>query len=148
MSFIIWNWKRDWFNDIKKGNGIYYFPYDERYEGEFDNDKYNGKGTVYFQDGTKFTGVWEDGVAKGTEKELLQPKIETEEITTNRDDNKSNEKNINEIALDKNSNQENTTTSVMIENKKPTLTAKELTDEFRIRYLNSTFIRRKSKISN
>jgi len=35
----------------------------------------------------------------------------------------------------------------MIE-KKPILNAKELTDEFRIRYLNSTFIRRKSKISN
>jgi hypothetical protein len=133
---------------MKKGNGIYYFPYDERYEGEFENDKYNGKGTVYFQDGTKFTGVWEDGVAKGTEKELLQPKTEAEEmLTTNRDDIKSNEKNINEIALDKNSNQENTTASVMIE-KKPILNAKELTDEFRIRYLNSTFIRRKSKISS
>ena len=33
----------------------------ERYEGEFKNDKFNGKGILYFKNQLKFEGEFKDG---------------------------------------------------------------------------------------
>jgi len=38
-----------------------YFEFGDRYEGEFKNDKPNGRGILYFSNGLKFEGEFKDG---------------------------------------------------------------------------------------
>ena len=40
----------------KKGKGTYKFRNGSRYEGEFNNNKQNGKGTLFDYDGTIYIG--------------------------------------------------------------------------------------------
>ena len=45
---------------MTQGKGKFFFHIGERYEGEFKNDKLNGKGIFYFKDGKKENHVYED----------------------------------------------------------------------------------------
>ena len=73
----------DWADDVKSGQGVYYFLEDQRYEGQFAGDQFHGKGTAYFYDGTRFLGIWENGIVKEKEIRLDQEadlKAKQEEI--------------------------------------------------------------------
>ena len=47
------------FNDIKReGKGIYYFAEGEKYEGDFKDGKRDGKGVEVYVDSGKYEGSW------------------------------------------------------------------------------------------
>ena len=48
-------------NDKKEGKGIRYWNDGDRYEGDFKNDKKEGKGIYYYNDGDREMGDWKDG---------------------------------------------------------------------------------------
>lgn len=37
----------------------------DRYSGNYNNDKKEGKGTMYYADGSKLVGEWVDGLMEG-----------------------------------------------------------------------------------
>ncbi len=43
-----------------KGHGRYTFTDGDVYEGEFDNDEYNGNGVLTYADGARYEGEFED----------------------------------------------------------------------------------------
>ena len=50
------------FRDNKKeGRGILYYKNGNRFEGEFRNDKQDGDGIFYFNNGDKYIGKWTNG---------------------------------------------------------------------------------------
>ena len=51
--------------DINKGKGSLFLNNGDKYEGEFNNDKFNGFGTYFWKDGTKYNGYWKNGVMSG-----------------------------------------------------------------------------------
>lgn len=54
------------FHDNKKnGKGKYYNNNKLVYEGEFSEDKYHGKGKIYYEDGTTYEGEFNNGVRNG-----------------------------------------------------------------------------------
>jgi hypothetical protein len=55
----------NWVNDKMEGKGIYYYSNGERYEGELKSDKVNGTGTYFYADGSKYIGEWKDGNRHG-----------------------------------------------------------------------------------
>lgn len=58
----------EWKNGQCEGKGIYiYGPGDDRlrYEGDFVNNWMNGRGTLYFRDGSKYVGQMENEVRHG-----------------------------------------------------------------------------------
>ena len=93
-----------WVNNVRTGQGIYCFANGDTYEGEFADNrfdgygvvdyssqgeryagewrkgKYNGSGTLYLNDGSKITAIWQDGEvfkgqkynADGTTEELTK----------------------------------------------------------------------------
>lgn len=56
----------DFVQDKKNGTGTLYLQNGERYFGEFKDDKVHGKGTFYLIDGTNITGYWENNQLKFT----------------------------------------------------------------------------------
>ena len=54
---LLWNdgdrYEGDFKNDKKEGKGIYYWNDGNRYEGDFKNDKKEGKGIYYYNNGNK-----------------------------------------------------------------------------------------------
>ena len=61
-------------NDLFK-NGIFYFYDGSRYEGEFSNNKINGKGKYYFKNGNKYEGEFKDNKIKGKGKYSFKENI-------------------------------------------------------------------------
>ena len=50
----------------KHGKGVYLYVNGNRYEGDWANDKKNGKGSyTYFTTGEKYEGQWVDGEKHG-----------------------------------------------------------------------------------
>jgi len=47
-----------------EGNGIYVFPTDTIYEGQLRDGMFHGEGTLFFPNGSKYRGVWENGIAQ------------------------------------------------------------------------------------
>lgn len=47
-------------DDMKQGEGKLFFSNGEYYEGHFEADVINGKGTFHTMDGEKVIGVWRD----------------------------------------------------------------------------------------
>ena len=47
---------------LKKENGVFYFLEGEKYEGEFKNDKLEGKGIFFLDEDLKYEGTWENGI--------------------------------------------------------------------------------------
>ena len=50
----------DYKNDKREGKGIMYWNDGARYEGDFKNDKREGKGIMYYNDGEKENGSWKN----------------------------------------------------------------------------------------
>ncbi len=48
-----------------EGRGVLIYANGARYEGEFKQDKYHGIGTLYFHDGSVFSGLWFEGIKNG-----------------------------------------------------------------------------------
>ena len=55
----------EWKNDKRDGKGIMIFANGGKYEGEWKGDLMNGKGTYFFQNGDVFHGVWVYGKPEG-----------------------------------------------------------------------------------
>jgi hypothetical protein len=49
----------------KKIVGVQYYPNGEKYDGEWDNNMYNGEGTFVYTDGSKYEGQWRDNKKEG-----------------------------------------------------------------------------------
>ena len=47
-------------NGKRRGFGLKIFKNGDRYEGEWDNDKANGKGKFWHADGDYYEGEWKD----------------------------------------------------------------------------------------
>ena len=52
--------KGDWKNDKFDGKGIFYFNDGERYEGDFKNNKFDGKGKFHYKNGNRYEGDWKN----------------------------------------------------------------------------------------
>ena len=52
-------------NDKKEGKGIYYWNNGDIYEGDWINDKSEGKGIYYFNDGDRYEGDFKNGKFEG-----------------------------------------------------------------------------------
>ena len=50
---------------VKKGYGIYKYPNEDVYEGEWDSDKKNGLGEYKYADGCVYRGEWKDDLKHG-----------------------------------------------------------------------------------
>ena len=46
---------------------MYTFPDGRKYEGQFKDDEYHGKGTLVKPDGSKQSGLWKNGSYVGAE---------------------------------------------------------------------------------
>ena len=46
-----------------EGNGVYAFATDTIYQGKFRDGMFHGPGTLYFPNGSKYEGLWENGAA-------------------------------------------------------------------------------------
>ena len=46
-----------------EGKGVYTFPTNTRYEGEFNDGMFHGLGTLFFPNGSKYEALWENGLA-------------------------------------------------------------------------------------
>ena len=55
----------DWLNDTFHGHGIYFFGSGERYEGELKNGLKDGKGTYYYVTGSYYSGEWAADTKEG-----------------------------------------------------------------------------------
>lgn len=55
------------------GKGIFYWPDNRKYDGEYKNDKREGYGTFYWEDGRIYKGYWKNGKQSG-EGEFYNPK--------------------------------------------------------------------------
>ena len=51
-------------NGLKEGKGIIYFNNGDRYEGDFRNDKFEGKG-IYYKSGDRYEGDYRNGKREG-----------------------------------------------------------------------------------
>jgi hypothetical protein len=49
----------------KDGDGIYKYASGKVYDGEWENNKKHGQGTLTCVDGGKYSGLWKKGVWKG-----------------------------------------------------------------------------------
>ncbi len=47
-------------NDLRNGQGTYYFDNGEVYKGNFTNNKFDAQGTYYWVSGGKYAGAWKD----------------------------------------------------------------------------------------
>lgn len=47
-----------------EGRGEYTLPTHSRYEGEMKDGMFHGKGVLYFPNGGKYEGTWENGKCK------------------------------------------------------------------------------------
>ena len=52
-------------NDKMEGKGIYYYNNGNRYEGDFKNDKFEGKGIYYFNSGNRYEGEYKNDKKEG-----------------------------------------------------------------------------------
>lgn len=55
------NWKNDTFH----GNGVYFFGSGERYEGQLNMGLKSGRGTYYYNTGSYYSGNWSQDVKEG-----------------------------------------------------------------------------------
>jgi len=46
-----------------EGNGVYTFPTETIYEGQLRDGTFHGLGTLFFPNGSKYEGVWNNGIA-------------------------------------------------------------------------------------
>ena len=52
-------------NDKREGNGIMYYNDGDKYEGEFKSDKREGKGIYYYKEGDRYEGDFKNGLFEG-----------------------------------------------------------------------------------
>ena len=55
-----------------EGKGVFTWPDNRKYSGDYFNDKKDGFGTFEWADGRKFTGYWKNGKQNG-EGEFYNP---------------------------------------------------------------------------
>ena len=55
----------DYKNNKREGKGIMYFDDGDTYEGDYKNDKADGKGIYYYNDGERYEGDWRNNIPKG-----------------------------------------------------------------------------------
>ena len=76
----------EWKNDKYEGKGIYYYKNGDRYEGDWKNGKREGKGIYYYSYGDRKMGDYLDGEEKGKHVTLtFDGKIETNDDDNNND---------------------------------------------------------------
>ena len=51
----------DYKNNKREGKGIFYWNNGNRYEGDFINDKFEGNGILYYKNGKVIKGIWKNG---------------------------------------------------------------------------------------
>ena len=57
--------------DCENGNGTYKWESGDKYVGEWVDSKFEGQGTMYYNDGTILNGIWKNGLfQKVIEKEI------------------------------------------------------------------------------
>lgn len=47
------------------GHGIYRKPHGDHFEGTYFNDKRDGFGIELYSDGTRYEGIWKNGIKEG-----------------------------------------------------------------------------------
>ena len=69
-------------NGLKNGDGKYYFPSGDYYEGQFKNGKLHGLGKFIKQDGSfSFEGYWENGLKKGLGIQTVSKRVAPTKVT-------------------------------------------------------------------
>lgn len=58
--------------DCKNGNGIFAYPDGSKYEGNFQNGKFEGQGIFWFSNGDKYTGAFKDNYPDGQGTRILK----------------------------------------------------------------------------
>ncbi len=59
------NYKGDWVDDERRGNGVFTSSNGNRYEGQFKDNKMHGKGKMNYVNKDSYTGDWVDGLRAG-----------------------------------------------------------------------------------
>ena len=54
------NYKGEYKDGMRHGQGTYNYPDESKYVGEWKDDMPNGKGTITYTEGTKYEGEWQD----------------------------------------------------------------------------------------
>ena len=70
--FIGDRYEGEWRNDKKEGKGIYYWNDGDRYEGDFRNGNFEGKGIYYFSNGDRRMGDYLNGKEIGKHVRLTK----------------------------------------------------------------------------
>nr|WP_262895559.1 hypothetical protein [Galbibacter mesophilus] len=55
----------EWKDNMRHGEGSFYWIDGERYEGEYKNDERSGMGVYYWPNGDKYVGEWKEDVRDG-----------------------------------------------------------------------------------
>lgn len=55
----------EWKNNKMEGKGVFTWPDNRRYEGDYVDDKKEGYGIFYWPDGRKYEGEWRNGKQDG-----------------------------------------------------------------------------------
>lgn len=68
------SYEGQYMNDKKNGKGTYLWKNGSKYIGNFENDYRHGYGQMYWQDGKVYKGKWLNGIEKNTLITLDNPK--------------------------------------------------------------------------
>ena len=58
----------DFKNNKREGKGIMYYNNGDKYEGDWKNDYMKGKGIMHYNNGNKYEGEWENNRMEGKGK--------------------------------------------------------------------------------
>jgi hypothetical protein len=59
------SYKGEWVNNMRNGYGVNTWPNGDQYKGNWEDNKRQGKGTFTYADGGKYIGDWEDDMRNG-----------------------------------------------------------------------------------
>ena len=63
--FIGDRYEGEWKNNKKEGKGIYYWNNGDKYDGDWRNGKFEGKGIYYYNNGDRYEGDWRNDKFEG-----------------------------------------------------------------------------------
>ena len=69
------SYEGEYMNDKKNGKGIYIWKNGSKYEGNFQNDYRHGYGQMRWQDGRTYKGNWLNGIEKNLLITLEKPPV-------------------------------------------------------------------------
>ena len=71
----------EWKDDKKNGRGVYTFANGNKYDGEWKDGDFNGRGVMTYADGNKYDGEWKNH--KNTGAACLRLQMEQQNTTAN-----------------------------------------------------------------